>query len=452
MVNAWPIRWTVFFIYGALLSILTYATERYETTQLLTLYTLSFGLYVLILKYSGERQLSFWIVASIVIRIALLPSTPNLTEDFYRFIWDGRLSAAGFHPLDHPPSYYITNNIVIHGDDDAWLYSQLNSANYFSVYPPIAQFLFWICAILSDSVQVSLLCLKVMIIAADIGILWIIDKLLRHLNLSRTQTLIYALNPLVLIEISGNAHYESVMIFLLLLAAYLLLHLRTGMASLPFAFSIGAKLIPLMFLPPLWKLIPRKNVVIMYTATTGICALIFFPYFKFSALLGLFKSLGYFVAKFEFNASIYYLVREIGYWTAGFNIIQIAGGVLAFIAVILILWISLRAELSRVDTESRQKQLLETWMWSMTIYLFFTTIVHPWYLTTLLALSLFSTYRFPTLWTFLIFFTYAGYSVNGFNENYNVVILEYTAVAILLCYELISKTPHKIAASSANQL
>ena len=455
MVNAAPTRWIAAVAYGAILALLTYGTERDETAQLLTLFVLSFCLYGLILKFSYEQQIIFWILASIAFRILLLPSTPKLTEDFYRFIWDGRLAAAGFHPLAHPPSYYISNNIVIHGSDDAFLYSQLNSTNYYSVYPPIAQFIFWLSAISFDSVKGSLLILKILVVAADVGVVWIIGKLLKYLNLSQSNVLIYALNPLVLIEISGNAHYESVMILLLLLAFYFIIRKKNYLASLFFALSIGAKLLPIMFVPSVWTLLPRKNAIAVYAPTAGICAMIFFPYITPFALSGLFNSLGYFFAKFEFNASIYYVVREVGYWIAGFNVIQVAGGVLAFIAALLILWISFRRNpkhLEKVKPENKPKQFLQTCVWVMTIYLFFTTIVHPWYLTTLLALSVFSSYRFPVVWTCLIFFTYAGYSVEGFTENYLVVILEYSVVCITLWYEFKSKSYPGNQPSSANQL
>ncbi len=60
-------------------------------------------------------------------------------------------------------------------------------------------------------------------------------------------------------------------------------------------------------------------------------------------------------------------------------------------------------------------------MWSLTIYLSLATIVHPWYITTVVALSIFTNYRFPLLWSALIVMTYINYSYAAYFENLWVV-------------------------------
>lgn len=73
----------------------------------------------------------------------------------------------------------------------------------------------------------------------------------------------------------------------------------------------------------------------------------------------------------------------------------------------------------------------------MLVYLLSTTILHPWYIVTLLAVSLLTPYRFPVVWTGLIFLTYAGYTENGFNENLFLVALEYIGMIAYLLYETV---------------
>jgi hypothetical protein len=75
-------------------------------------------------------------------------------------------------------------------------------------------------------------------------------------------------------------------------------------------------------------------------------------------------------------------------------------------------------------------------MWALCIYFLFTTTLHPWYITTLVAISVFSTYRFPVLWSGLIFLTYAGYRIDSFQENYWLTAFEYIAVIGYFIFEL----------------
>ena len=438
MLNGTVTRWVVVLLYLAILCVLNYGIARHETVPLIVTYIFAFGIYLFVVKRADERTLSFWMYGAFAIRIALLFSVPNLTEDFYRFLWDGRLTAGGFHPLSHPPSYYIENNITVSGID-AELYDRLNSKTYYSVYPPIAQLLFWICAEVSSNVSGSLLWFKVLIMAADVGVVLIMKNLLGTLKMNTSNVLLYALNPLVLIEIAGNAHYESVMIFLLLLTFYFFLREKTGIASWAFALSVCTKLLPVMFLPAFWHLLGKRRAIAFYVATAGICVILFLPYSNQLAIDGMTNSLGYYFSRFEFNASLYYLAREIGYLVAGFNIIQIAGTALALVSALLILRISFNPTNYNTAAHTTQDRLsfsFQTILWVMTIYLLFATTVHPWYIITLLAISIFTPFRFVILWTLMIFLTYAGYTTDGYLENLGVVALEYAVVIAYMLFEL----------------
>ena len=77
------------------------------------------------------------------------------------------------------------------------------------------------------------------------------------------------------------------------------------------------------------------------------------------------------------------------------------------------------------------------------IYYLFTTILHPWYISTLLALCVFTNFRFMIVWSFMIFFTYAGYTREGFSENLWLIALEYFSVLGFFSYELWRKLSRK---------
>jgi alpha-1,6-mannosyltransferase len=165
---------------------------------------------------------------------------------------------------------------------------------------------------------------------------------------------------------------------------------------------------------------------------------LFFPFFDWEVVNSLRSSVGLYFNKFEFNASLYYLVREFGFWKYGYNIIQTVGWKLGLITLILILtYVWIKSRQSKVKQEDFNSHVLfQDWMWMLSIYFLFATTLHPWYISTLLALSVFTPYRYPVVWTGLIFLTYAGYTSDSFHEVLWLTAIEYIVVIGFLAYEL----------------
>lgn len=426
-----------------------YKVQRHETAALLILYAALFSLYAWIIFRDQTGAVNFWIAWAIVFRLMLLFSIPNLSDDFYRFIWDGRLLASGYHPFAHPPTYYIENNLSIAGIDE-FLYSKLNSKDYFTIYPPLAQFLFWFSAKVSSSIYGSLIVLKSFNFFSEVGSIILLQNLLVRFNLSREKVLIYALNPLIILELTGNAHFEGVMIFFILLSLYFTLGKRSTFSAISMAMSIGVKLIPVIFLPAAKQVAGWKYAFRYYAVIVAASMLLFLPLLDHQMLTGFQNSVPYFFYRFEFNASIYYLARELGYVILGYNIIYVAGPLLAAVAFFLILNISIKG-LPKIFLDAPgnppARTLTPEWLYIQTlagcllIYYLFTTTLHPWYITTLLAVSVFTNFRFVILWTFAIFFTYAGYHEGGFSENLWLISFEYFSVFGFFAYELWKKSP-----------
>jgi hypothetical protein len=132
----------------------------------------------------------------------------------------------------------------------------------------------------------------------------------------------------------------------------------------------------------------------------------------------------------------------LGYSIFGFNIIQFAGPALAMLATVLIFIISFSNLPAGFARGANNRQLFVGMLWCVFVYLLLTTILHPWYIVTLLAVSLLTPYRFPVVWSGMIFLTYAGYSENGFTENLLLVALEYVIVIAYLLYETVWMNRH----------
>lgn len=426
-----------------------YAIGRYETVPLVLVYGTLFLIYLWIVKEVSDKQIQFWIVATFVFRICLLGAVPNLSDDVYRFVWDGRLLASGFHPFAELPVYYLQSGISVPGIDEP-LFNKLNSPGYFTIYPPFAQFIFWLSVKLSpNSILGSIVVMRSLVIAAEMGSILVMCSLLKKFNLPKKNVLIYSLNPLVILELTGNLHFEAFLIFFLLLSIFFIFDKRAIKAALSFSVAVSAKLLPLIFIPLFILRLGWRTAFQFCVIVTLSCVLMLLPLWDIDIITGFGQSLGLYFGKFEFNASLYYLVREYGFWNKGFNIIQSTGWKLGLVSSILIVLFAVGSTLilngrsvksnKLLTIDNRLLTIFPALPWTLCIYFLFTTTLHPWYVTTLLALSVFTRFRFVIVWTGLIFLTYAGYTKEGFSENLWITLTEYLLVFGYLVYELLWK-------------
>jgi alpha-1,6-mannosyltransferase len=436
-----PIYYVLIFLAAIGYGLMAHVIQRHETSYLISAYAFLFLIYLWIIK-QDQPKISFWIVSALFFRIIFLFSLPSLSDDFYRFIWDGRLWSAGYHPFAELPSTYLQQNI---SGIDQTLFTHLNSPEYFTIYPPVSQFIFWISVRISPhSILGSVIVMRFILLLAEAGTLLLMHKLLKRFSLPAKNILIYALNPLVIIELVGNLHFEALTIFFLLVAVYLLIVNKWIGSALSIALAVGTKLLPLIFIPSVVRALGIKQSIRYGLILTGFILLIFFPLFDQSVFQSMMSSVSLYFNRFEFNASLYYLIREYGFWQYGYNTIQTTGWKLGLIAGILILIFSFRKglEWNSVIESISGKTLLSDWMWVLCIYFLFVTILHPWYITTLLALSIFTSYRFPLVWTGLIFLTYVGYTATGFTENLWLTAFEYIGVIGYFIFEFKSQKNH----------
>jgi len=410
---------------------LGFFVQQADFVPIIAQFGLFFFLYLLIFSYTNEKSnIAFFIGVSILLRFILLFALPNLSDDVYRFIWDGRLLVNGHNPFDFLPSYYIENNISIPGIDEALFY-KLNSPEYFTIYPPVAQGVFALaCWLFPNSIIGSAITMKVFLFLCEIGSLFFIKKLLTNFRLPAKNILLYALNPLIIIELCGNLHFEAAMIFFVLGAVFFLVKNKSTLSAFSIALSVASKLLPLMFLPFLIKRLGWKKSIQYFTIVGFVIVLLFVPLLSGAFFNNFGASLDLYFQKFEFNASIYYAIRWVGYQVVGYNWIQSAGPALAVIVLLGILTVAF------LEKNITWKNIFVKMLFAICLYLAFATIVHPWYVSLPIALCLFTRFRFPILWSGLIFLTYINYSYGAYFENLWMVRIEYALVFSFLIYEL----------------
>ena len=389
-----------------------------------------FAYYFFVKKFEGSLQTI--LLAGLLFRIIFIAGTPFLSQDFYRFIWDGTLITHGINPYEYLPDELIKNtNFQIPNKEILYNGMGSLSAAHYSNYPPLNQLLFALSAVVGAGSQLlTCIALKLIIIGADVGIFFIGKSILQKLQLPEKHIAIYFLNPLIIVEGTGNVHFESVMVFFILLSIHALLHKEIWLAALAFASAISVKLVPLMFLPLLLPYLGIKKAISFYAICIAACILFFIPFYTPIFLSNYGATVALWFTNFEFNASIYYIIRSIGFAITGYNVIHIVGVLLPLVTISFIAYKSLYKKQIFINT------LIQNMLYAFTLYLFMSTTVHPWYIITLIGLSIFTQSKYAILWSALAILSYSAYAAAGFKENFVLIAIEYIIVFAMLIWEL----------------
>ena len=433
----------------------SYDLNRSDFPKLITLCLGLFGMSFAIFK---RLKFNFWILAGITIlsRFIFLPTIPNLSQDFYRFIWDGRLLVQGINPYLTTVQTYMESGVFpVAQAQELFAGMGALNASHFTNYPPVNQLCFAIAGwLFPKSIIGSVITLRVIIILADVGILYFGSKLLKALKIPTYNIFWYILNPFVIIELTGNLHFEGVMLFFFIWALYLLQKRHWIVASVLIGLSVSVKLIPLLLLPIFLKYFQKGNeaevesecenesgilqqlktihfpkLLGFYVLIIGTVMLTFAPFLSTEFVSNFSQTIGLWFQNFEFNASVYYIIRWIGFQVVGWNIIGTVGKVLPLVVVFVILFLSV------IRRHNTIPQLATGLLFAISAYFLLSTTVHPWYIATPLILCVFTRYRFPVVWSLMVFLSYAAYG-DVFRENLWLVALEYVVVIGFALYEI----------------
>lgn len=423
----WPLAVALGVSY-ALYLVLAYAVARSNYYFLVSSAVLLFVGYALLIRHSKGLGLKQMLVMATLLRVAFIVSTPELSDDFYRFFWDGHMVVNGHHPLEATPNGVealgYANDIDPHGT----LRQGMNSNEYPTVYPPVSQLFFAVSAAIGGhDLGSQIFILRLLLVAMEIWAIWLLAQLLPRFGRRPEDAAWYAFNPLVIVEVSGNLHFEGTLVTFLALGLLGWASKRPWLAVAGITGGIASKLIPVLALAPLPRWLGWKKAIIVGLAVAVACAALFVP-FLWGSLDGFGASMTLFVSQFEFNASLYYVVREVGTAIMGYNPIAAVGPWLKVATVLWVLWVVFRRKL---DAKGAVHALLLAW----TGYLLLATTVHPWYVVPLVGLATLAGSVWPLVWSCTVWFSYSHYVGGGFQENYWWIILEYALVLIAMIWE-----------------
>ncbi len=283
------IRWVVSgsIILGGLAGFVVIANGHGSPRLHLPLYVLAAAIHLVAVLASrharDSRPALFFIVTLALVLRALVCLTPESREgDYYRYMWDGALTAHGISPYKFAPAQVLrgeveSSAVLSLSEDGREVLSRINHPELRTLYPPVAQSLFalgyWIDPFSSTAWRAVLFLLD-----ATAGLLILL--LLRSARLPLVWSVSYLWNPLLIVETYHYRHLDLALAPFLLLFLWALWKHKPYLAAGGLAAAAAVKIWPVLLLPFLAvRFWPRRLLFLKATfAFTVLLTLLFIPY------------------------------------------------------------------------------------------------------------------------------------------------------------------------------
>jgi alpha-1,6-mannosyltransferase len=416
--------------------IISYFLPRSSFIWQLSLYGLAFITYWIVYDFSksGMISLPFGLGLAFLIRLTLLFAVPTLSDDFYRFIFDGQLIQSGISPYRYLPDVAISQLDIQQSLYWKSLMEGMNSRLYYSIYPPLHQFFFWLSALAGENLFGNILILRLVILFFEGINLFLLIKIIRDWDLPESKLWLYAFNPLVILELSGNLHFEGIVLTGLLVTVYFFGRKKLALSILGWVWAAGVKLTPLMVGPLLLKSWDKNKRWKFLWVSSAFLFLFFWPLLLGDSLGNYWQSFRLYQSKFEFNASIYYLIRWLSGFFIDYNPIVYVGPFLNWFVLLIILTISYFKKIEKPG------ELVQAMVWIYLIYLLLQTVIHPWYIIPAFGISVLTKNRVFLVWTGLVFLSYSAYANEPIVvENQLLLLLEYMVLAGFIIWKYLRR-------------
>lgn len=374
---------------AAFLSLHAFGELRYHVPETVAILLLAFSLYIvsvyLALEFSGpdlRRLFGLALGAALVFRLTAWPLMPELSDDLYRYRWEGLLQAHGGNPYQSRPT------------DPAWerlrdeTYERISGRDFKAGYGPLIELIEWgtyrtAAAFTSDPWKQAFW-FKLPAALFDLGIVAALAALLRARGLPAHRVLIYAWSPLAVFEFWAAGHNDAVVVFFVVLALWLAARQRWTWAFAALTLASAAKIWPLVLFPLFagwekWRPLRWRQAWI----AGPIAFALVLPYW--SDVTENIRFMSGFLGGWRNNDSLYGLLLYVAgdQYPAKYTAFAIV--ILAALAVTVLAWPLERAAL-----------------WVIAVMLAVSANCHPWYLTWILPLLAISPVPALLLWSGLM--------------------------------------------------
>jgi hypothetical protein len=239
---------------GAMLLLLTgvglWRQHVYDTDGFIVLALVQGAFYLgaVALTWRGglsRRALIAALAVAALMRLAVLLAQPYLSDDINRYVWDGRVEAAGINPYRWVPA-----DPHLAALRDETIFPKINRADYApTIYPPVAEYIFYLGTRLSE----SLTAMKATLLAFELAGVVLLLRLLVDWGLPRERILIYAWHPLTLWEFAGSGHVDAAIVTFVALALWARRREKAWLTGSALAAAALVKFFPAVLFPALYR-------------------------------------------------------------------------------------------------------------------------------------------------------------------------------------------------------
>lgn len=199
----------------------------------------------LVLRGKGEGRLVLILSIAAVLRLGALAAPVFLSTDINRYVWDGRVEAAGINPYR-----YIPTDPHLRFLEDKEIFPRINRNNYApTIYPPAAEMLF----LLGTRFGGGVIAMKLLMLAVEALGIWALLRVLVLAGRPPEAILLYAWHPLPVWQIAGSGHVDAASVAFLALALWASLAAKRGASGAALAAATLTKFFPAVIGPALWR-------------------------------------------------------------------------------------------------------------------------------------------------------------------------------------------------------
>ena len=354
-----------------------------------------------------NRLLIAAMLLAVAFRVPLAVARVGSDSDMVRYLYDGRLQQLGYNPFSVLPSDPAV--AATHTDDTR----RMPSRNAMTPYPAAAQLFFRLIVSIHESRRL----MKLALVGCDLLTIAVLVAWLRSTERSPWLALVYAWNPLVVLEVAHSGHIDALGALWLAISAWMLSTGRGMRAMVAFVIAVATKLLPIVLVPLYWRRVRIRDAVV----GALVLATLYFPFRSAGTLpLGAVPNV---IEYIRFNGPLFKLLASIVTPQGAAAVAVLAGLTVAA-------WF--RARTSADDPAA--------WAWPMAVSLAAAPVVYPWYLLYLTPF-LFTRAALPLIaWTYTVLPVYIVWQLSRAGGRWRVpqvvMAVEYGAVAVLVALML----------------
>ena len=379
-----------------------------------------------------ETWIAWIIFSGLLARVVLIPSSPILEDDFYRYMWDGAVTANVFNPYVHSPQDVLDKNINVPdkildlAKESGEVINKINHPKIKTLYPALSQLTFAVSYIIFPW---SVVGWKFVMLIGDILLLFFLIRILKELKLPIVFISIYWLNPIVLHEFFNTGHYDLFALLFTAISIYYFLNNKYLTSSAMLALAVGFKLWPVLIFPIFLRrlTIQKWKLILNGIVFSLVVIIIFIPVL----LAGYDENQGFmkYATNWINNAAFYTLLKDgIELFTTTFKIYYVcadcvARWIVGGIVFITLLFLIRKPAKNNLDITDKILMIIA-------ISFLISPTQFPWYLTWMILTLVFSPKVSLLMYAFLI----PLYHLNPLSGYF--IYIQHIPVILLFIYEI----------------